>query len=433
MPTDTLTSANGDSAPPIPDAGLAAQEFAAVCPQCSTKARWKGAITEDMIARTFTRGIDADTAMPNCPHCGTPMQIPTGVSAAEAIADAAAAMPEAVEGARQLHIPGLRPVFNYESAFASIIEQRGAVRRAEAVADSKHKDASKAKKSAEEEQEKLSTLEDEFADRAAEVEAEAKLTPAEKRRRTCAFERATGTPCPVCGDLSREITAEQRAADTHVAEVARELAFGKELRPADLAVCLERVAGLVLDRGEIERWATDEMHEVATWLDLPDKVGYPKVLGRAHIVGLNNICRTCGVSLYPLAEARGLDAWPADTKVGTDCAPPSKKRARKPAQADVRTERIREMLAEAGATVSAAAIDAWTSTQKLEAIVWAEEQVVATAKAKPGYTASVRWPDHVSAAHHEAPASRSEPPVRDRTKPTKVAAKKPAKKRARGR
>src|SRR5262245_40267006 len=233
------TSAPDVSAPPLRD------EYAAVCPQCTTKVQWKGAITDEMIARTFTRGLDDVSGLPNCPRCGTPMVAPApdAVPVREAIATAveAVGVRDPVTGehfTRQLSIPGLRPPFDYAAAFESIMERRRGVRLADALAEKKHKEAAAAKKEAEAQQEALSELEDEFDARVQEFAA----TPADRRRKTCAFERATGTPCPICGAPDAIITAEENSATDHLGAVVRHLARENELQPTDLLLVLERAA-----------------------------------------------------------------------------------------------------------------------------------------------------------------------------------------------
>lgn len=320
------------SAPDVSALASPDQEYAAECPQCTTKVKWKGPITDEMLTRTFTRGVDAASGLPNCPRCGSAMQAPApGVPVAEAIAQAASLEPGAVEPARQLHIPGLRPAFDYASAFDSIIAQRRVVRKAEAIAESKHKDAQRAKKTADEEQNELSQLEDDFETRVAELQ----LTPAERRRKSCAFERATGTPCPICG-VEPGVSAEESSAGPHVATVARQLAATNELRAEDLVIALRHIASLAIDRGIVEGWSHDEIRAVATWLDLPDKVGVPKVLGRAHQVADDGRqCAVCGRPLPVFSDE--TPSWPQSLQVGTDC--PGKPKKAKGAAATARASR----------------------------------------------------------------------------------------------
>lgn len=57
-------------------------------------------------------------------------------------------------------------------------------------------------------------------------------------------------------------------------------------------------------------------------------------------------------------------------------------------------------LAAAGAHVSPDQVKTWTAQQRDEAARWAHDQLHASEKTPPGHAVSVRWPDHVSAAHH---------------------------------
>lgn len=345
-----------------------------------------------MIQRTFTRGI-GDAGLPNCPRCGTAMTAINGVAVADAFAAAEASLQQA-SGERQLAIPGLKPPFDYRSAFEAIIAQRVVVRRAEAVAEEKARVAKSAKQNADEEQNELSQLEDDFEERVKELAA---LPPDGK----CWFEHATGTPCPLCSNGEPK---EDRATIPHFTTVVRSLAAAEDLRPNDLVIALQEIARRFLDRGEVEQWSRAELKAVATWLDMPDKVGQPKVLGRAHVVGEDgDHCMECGTSLKARAEASGFDQWPPESHIGTDCPGKGKKRRKKqppqPEPDELRVETIHEKLREAGANVTAAAIQSWTSEQRIDAFTWAEAQLAASAKDKPGRHTSVRWPEHVSAAH----------------------------------
>jgi hypothetical protein len=313
------TSAPESSAPDTLDEARTAR-----CENCGTKVSWKGAITADMIARTFTRGVDDRTGLPNCPRCAAAMVLVLEASADEAIAEAAREMPDRVE--RQGRIPGLFPAFNFEAAFTSIIEQRRVVKAAEVLADRKSADAKSARKDADEKQTKLSELEDEYTTRAEEAAAEANLTPGERRARTCAFERATGTPCAICRSWNATNASPEpngNGEPAHIAVVAYNLAVRHQLRAEDLMIALEQTGPIAIDRGVIDLWNDDERLAVARWLALRDDTRRPEVLGRAHQVGGPvNACAACGALLYPLAAARGLEGWAVGQLVGVDCPGP---------------------------------------------------------------------------------------------------------------
>ena|SRR5215471_4144704 len=62
-------------------------------------------------------------------------------------------------------------------------------------------------------------------------------------------------------------------------------------------------------------------------------------------------------------------------------------------------------LRKAGATnVTIDAVATWSSDERDAARTWAFEQLDARDRDKPGHTTSVRWPEHVSRAHHGATA-----------------------------
>jgi hypothetical protein len=58
------------------------------------------------------------------------------------------------------------------------------------------------------------------------------------------------------------------------------------------------------------------------------------------------------------------------------------------------------LCAKAGATITVADVEGWTVPQVHDAHTWALQQIDADQTARPHTRVSVRWPDHVSAAHH---------------------------------
>jgi hypothetical protein len=129
-----------------------------------------------------------------------------------------------------------------------------------------------------------------------------------------------------------------------------------------------------------------------------------------------NACSGASPELHPGAPAGG-DPAPSDgnsgesegnsnggtsasSPLGTDHPRSEGTAADVPDSPDGEPPTLRRLLQRAGATVTDAQIAAWTQEQVVEANRWALDQIRANARAEPGHTVSVRWPDHVSAAHH---------------------------------
>lgn len=307
------------AAPPAADLDTATT---VKCPQCLSKASWRGPLTPDMVERTFTRGVDAASGLPNCPRCGTPTQLVERTPIEDSIETAASLLPDdrVERRTQQPRIPGLMPPFNFESALNSILDQRAAVRRAAAAYDIKHRETSKAKKAWDEEQSTLSTMEDDFADRRAELAAEAAMSPEDRRARGCSFEALTGTPCTLCRRPTDGITPAYNGNPAHLVAAAHVAARADDLTPAALVAIVDSAAHLALDVDAVAMWTSEEAQAVTAWLEVPSIAPRPDILGRAHVVGeVCGSCRDCGALLHPLAEARGLEAWPIGQLVGTDC------------------------------------------------------------------------------------------------------------------
>ena len=299
------------------------------CGQCNTAAKWKGPLTDDMFARTFTRGVSAETGLPNCPHCGTPMAHDTKVDAVEAFKRAADQLPaDQVATPRQPRIPGLTPAFNFEAAFHSIIDQRAEVRRARAIQETKHKDAQRAKKHADDAQDELSKLEDEYAERA--EERECGDDSGAGGLQGCAYERATGKPCSVCPGLA-DIATRGKLTIVDQVNIALEHARSQIYPSAtDLAALITASTGVYVTREDVRFWDLVTVGFVLEWLAAPTSVEKPPIMGRSHIVGeLGGGCVDCGALLTPLAAAHGLESWPVGAIVGVDCqGPPEADEAR---------------------------------------------------------------------------------------------------------
>jgi len=186
--------------------------------------------------------------------------------------------PTNTEHLTQPVLPGLVPAFNFEEAFRSIIEQRVTVRVTEAHARERAEEAKEARKRHEAEQDKLSALEDEYAQRSYQADTEASLSPLERRLRTCAFERATGSACPICREHPADLPEVPNAEPEHLATAAYNLAAREALTAADLVVALERTAAMSVALETVETWSMDERKAVARWLALRELDRYPAVL-----------------------------------------------------------------------------------------------------------------------------------------------------------
>lgn len=285
------------------------------CAQCNTGASWKGPLTEDMLARTFTKGTyeaEDGRLLPNCPRCGTAMQLKTEPTAVEQAAQQLAGEPGKVEQPRQQSLPGVKPPFNSEAALVRIFEQRAAVRSAESYAETKHKDASRAKKHAEELQEELSKLEDDYAERYDELERERNLTPeqrADRNAQGCEFERRTGRPCVICREPGAQRN-ERNVSLSHAASAAIVAASNDALEDKTLVTLIGAIDGQMLTPEHVTAWSKEDRYAVASWLErkandtaITAATGTtedttskdrPALLGRAHIVGTGNACTACG-------------------------------------------------------------------------------------------------------------------------------------------
>lgn len=294
------------------------------CPQCTSKATWKGPITIDMLARTFTRGLSETTGLPNCPACGTAMERITVAPIADAMTMAAEELPGRTE-ARQPSIPGLRPPFDFESAFLSIMERSREVRRLNAIAERKSTDAKNARKAAESEQSELTALETEYDDRAQDAISEA-AKPPEERRRICAAEQKSGQPCPICRP-KKDVTVTPDAQLAHDIIEAIDLMGDKgKFGPDDLRKLIAKATEIQLTTADVQRWTVDQAKTVLLYLQArlvakmdgldPNGVTKPAILGRYHIVGLEaNTCADCGEVL----EAPEGGVWAAGSAVGLNC------------------------------------------------------------------------------------------------------------------
>lgn len=352
-----------------------------------------------------------------CPDCGGELIVTaaTGHTVEEAIARAAQELPDRIETSSggqpvQPRIPGLMPAFNWEAMGRSILETRAEVKELEAIEERKHSAYKYAKKDREEKQTELSKLEDDFAERVTELEAEMKLTPAERRARGCLYERTTGQLCPTC--RQRPDHRDDNGIVRHLAQVAVDLADAGQLNVQDGVTIMRQVTGIALDPDVVAGWAPEARRDVLAWLIERDEATRPEILGRPHVVGANqgNACTACGALLFSLAAAHGLERWPEGQLVGCDC----------PGEPRDTPQELQHLLAQAGATVSQDDIAGWGTAEFDAAAAWAREQIEANEEAEEGTQVSVRWPAHVSAAHHGKEAARR--PMRRHASP-KAAAK----------
>lgn len=313
------------------------------CEKCTTKGQWQGELTAEMLERTFTRGL-AENGLPNCPHCGTAMELVPILTAHEAITQAAQQLDaeragDAAKPTYQPSIPGIHPPFDYERAQRRTEALARQVTSAEEAWDAAKEEASDCKKTFDKAVETLRTHIKETA--AARQDAEYQASkPASDRPRACAFERDTGKPCPICRAPTPGITPADPTVVQHLAAAASELARTDALETADLRLVIAKVAGLELLDETVRGWSTPERQAVVTWLEAPTVVERPAVLGAAHEAadpaGMHQACRICGGAMPHLPDG-DAQTWPIGQLVGTDCpgepaqeaARPTAKRHRK--------------------------------------------------------------------------------------------------------
>ncbi len=136
------------------------------CPACGAEEHWQ------VIAERY-----------QCPKCGCDAVVvgATGHTIDEAIARAPAEMPDRVVdyGPRQATLPGVRPIFNFQSAYAPIVEKRAELRRADANAETMGDKFKALKKRADTIRGELDQLIDDFEERSRDARYE---TPADDRQ-----------------------------------------------------------------------------------------------------------------------------------------------------------------------------------------------------------------------------------------------------------
>jgi hypothetical protein len=393
------------------------------CAQCGTKATWRGALTPDMLARSFTRGVQADNGLPNCPRCGHGMTLVTLQPIEQAMATAQREL--GAGEAHQPRIPGLYPVFDFASACRSILDQRDAVRRAQAFAEGKHRDYAQAKKRAEEAQSTLSQLEDEIAESARDAAYE-RVKPVISGG-PCEWEQAhPGERCPVCRAESR-VGAEESSHSDRLLLIVERAEAGTMPTPAELRSLLACDGELYISKDEAETIVAAaspaEMVAILKWLVDGDSAVRPAVLGHAHIVDATfaDKCGVCHALCGGVSAVYGLDRFEPLMEFGTDCAPLLA--AASDNDDDMAPATLQQLLSKAGADVSLEDVEGWSTEQRDEAATWATDQIEASEKDKPGHHTSVRWPDHVSLAHNGPELRAQRPRPRHATKAARQQAK----------
>lgn len=231
-----------------------------VCPQCTTKASWKGPFTPDMIARTFTRGFGLGD-YPLCPRCGTGMAL----LAETPIEQAARQVPEKTEP-RQPSIPGLRPAFDVDAALRMIDEQEEIASQTERTYERDQERAKASRKIADAENHKLRTLIHDLRARRLDAEFEQRDRAARDPDAIgiCFYERKFQKRCTVC----RSAVAAQPNADapSHLA-----FAAGQDLglTNTELVELVADVGGVLIDLARVGEWTPEERASVLAWLQTP--------------------------------------------------------------------------------------------------------------------------------------------------------------------
>ena len=147
------TDVSGDGQPPtLAIAGVTKTR----CPECGREDHWHD---------------DAFLIPKVCARCGADLVITAAThlahTAAEAIARAAQELPERVEP-KQQPLPGVRPMFDVQAAWRSIMDKRAALRDAEFKTADRAEAHKYAKKREETIRGELDTMLDQFAQRQAE-------------------------------------------------------------------------------------------------------------------------------------------------------------------------------------------------------------------------------------------------------------------------
>lgn len=319
------------------------------CAKCATRGSWRGQLTDEMLERTFTRGVGPD-GLPNCPHCGTPMEFVPVLTAAEAFAKAGQELEADLAGdaARPVYqpsIPGIHPPFDWRRAQLTTESLETNVASAERLWESAKKTAAACKSDFDD---AVSALREHIQEtHRARVDAEfqarrpaSEPAPAgEVDVEACAFERETGKPCPICRNPVAGIRPADNTILGHVAAAAVTLQANDQLEAAGLRRVILALAGVELLEETVRGWSAVERAQVLRYLEAPGVVKRPEILGTAHEAadpsGQKQACRICGAPMPFLPD--DTKTWPIGQKVGTDCPgepgieparPPTKRHAK---------------------------------------------------------------------------------------------------------
>lgn len=324
-------------------------ETSVQCPQCETKAGWRGEL-DVATSQVFTRGVDALTGMPNCPHCGTAMLRMGPTTAVEALQQVAQALDteRAGNAARPLYqqqtLPGTLPPFDFrralmtaESLEANVQAAEEAWESAKKVAASRKGDYDEAVEALRQHIKEMHTLRinTEYqhgrGERTSVAETTGVLGP-------CVFERQTGQPCSICRSAIAA-PAPNRDEATHLAASLANQAItaGVCAVPAGAAdafvVTVRQVADIELTAEQVRGWTPEDRRIVAVWLqqfaqdaasnEEPWARPIPLALGKFHEAaeasGERQCCRICGAVLLDAATLSITAPWEVGQKVGTDC------------------------------------------------------------------------------------------------------------------
>ena len=356
----------------------------------------------------------------HCTACGelTTVVATTGHTADEAIARAAQALPERVEpiGPAQPSIPGLRPAFDVAAALDSIEQAERDASAAERAYGSAKTRAKQLRDDADKKNATLRELIRALNDRRHDdrYERPADGSEVEREDESPAAPSVGTTVAPTVGDDSPAGVSALDDLGTRVARLIADATRERYPSATDLRDLITDVTGIHLLREEVEPWPLQELGPVCAWLqrcaqaratgDDPLAINRPTLLGHPHVIGMaDGSCSVCGTFLHPLAATHGLERWPVGALVGTDCVDP-----RDPEEPEeMAPAAVRVLLAKAGADISVEQVVGWSQAQRLDAQTWAIAQIEANRRAESGNTISVRWPEHVSQAHHGNDVART--------------------------
>lgn len=227
----------------------------------------------------------------------------------------------------QPSIPGILPPFDWRRAQLTTESLEETVASCERTWDAAKKEATEAKKEFDEAVDTLRAhiqamhrqrVDSEYQDR----KPDAQTAPEDVVQAVgCAFERATGKPCPICRNPREGLTPADNTIPAHVAASAVLSQANDQLEASGLRAVIRELAGVELQEDTVRGWSAVERAQVLQHLELPIDTERPPHLGIPHEAaepaGSKQACRICGAPMPFLPEDD--KTWPIGQKVGADC------------------------------------------------------------------------------------------------------------------